>query len=68
MWDRSISLLGFQSRGKNTNNNGNYSEALSKDASPHQELGLSGFPLMEGTETINQRSRCSQTTWKIKKL
>lgn len=55
-------LLGFYGCGKNSKNDGNYSEALGKDASPHQQLGLPGFPLVEGTETIEKRPCCSQTT------
>lgn len=58
------SLLGFQSCGKDTHNDGNDSEALSKDASPHQHLGLSGLPLLESAEAIHQSPCSSQTAWR----
>lgn len=61
------SLLGFEGCGKDTKNDGNYSEALGEDAAPHQQLGLSGFPLVEGPQTVEQGSRRSQTTWRTRR-
>lgn len=58
------SLFGFQSRDKHTDDKGDDSKALSKDASSHQQLGLPVFALMEGAETVHESSRCPQTTWK----
>ena len=60
------SLFGFHGCGKDSKDDGDDSEALSEDASPHQQLGLSGFALMESTETVEQRSSCSHRTWKTK--
>lgn len=60
------SLFGFQSCGKDSKDDGDDSEALSEDASPHQQLGLSGFALMEGTETVEKRSSCCHRTWRTK--
>lgn len=57
------SLFGLHRCGKHTDDNGDHSEALSKDASSHQQLGLSGFPLVEGTEPVHESSCCSQATW-----
>lgn len=56
------SLFWSQSCGEHADDNSNYCESLSKDAAPHQQLGLSSFPLVEGAETIYQCSCCPQTT------
>lgn len=58
------SLLGFQSRAQHAHHQGDNGEALSEDPTPHQQLGLSGFPLMEGAEAVKQRACCSQTTYR----
>lgn len=58
------SFLGFHSGGKDTKNKGHYSEALGEDSPSHRQLGLFGFPKIEGTEAINQSSSCSQTAWR----
>lgn len=58
------SRLGFHGCGDDSKDDGDHSEALGKDASPHQELRLPGLALMEGTEAVHQRSCCCQTTWR----
>lgn len=57
-------LLGLHRCGKHTDDDGDHREALSKDASSHQQLGLPGLALMEGAEPVHESSCCSQATWK----
>lgn len=57
------SLFGFYRRGEDAKNDGNHCEALSENATPHQQLGLSGFSLVEGTEAVQQRSGCCCATY-----
>lgn len=59
-----LSRLGFDGCGDDSKDDGEHSEALGEDASPHQELRLPGLPLVEGAEAVYQRSCCRQTTWR----